>query len=622
MVAWPIFVIAVFVAFLVIGMVAHSESQVGNPVISGHQYRVDSGVTDHGDVAQKNSVAYLANEIGTSQKAELVFDCASGVTQSYPFLTAWNGSSYGNLVFDFRNGAQLKPGAGISGVTIRSPSNIKAQPNQQIVSGTSLYFQDPGTVYPEWFDIDGTADEVQINYAHTSLTAGGEVELRGALYTVAAPIYPAANTKTTIKPGTTVKLKNEGNDKIFFVNAVSNVTIEGGGIIDGNKANQSGTTTWAYCVYAVSSMNTHLRNVTIKDSPKYAVTISGTTDFRMENCTLKDAAEFHVYMGGDWYSIISRNKFSEAGYQHIQVNTSIEPTIDSNDFVGTTDNAGNGHGIFSYYPYGFRYTNNLFKDVYGWGIEVQSNVTGYYGNIIGNRFVDCGNTSDNTGAIWVGAYGHTVITGNTIRGSKIYGIYLAASVKCTVIGNTILDSDTSGQGISLVGAADDNIVIGNFVADEQAVETMTAGITFGSGNRNVFIGNNTYDTGTYDFIYTSSTGNPPRIANVESLADWEFSNNAVDETNEQTLTGNLTIQPQYGRTWILNGGAADRAITPGTSYTWPRGKSVKIINSGSSNSLWFNSAACAPSGVSVEIAFGKTRELIYSGTTWYTTNYY
>jgi hypothetical protein len=140
----------------------------------------DSGVTSTSQVTLKN----LVTAIGTTKKSTIVFPhTGSGTTTQYTIGTALDLSSYSNITFQFENGAQLKVSAGVSGVTLPSPANISAQPNQQIMSGTSLYFSSPGTVYPEWWGIDGTADDVQIQAALNSCI-GGVIKLQPTSYSL------------------------------------------------------------------------------------------------------------------------------------------------------------------------------------------------------------------------------------------------------------------------------------------------------------------------------------------------------------------------------------------------------------------------------------------------------
>ncbi len=72
--------------------------------------------------------------------------------------------------------------------------HIMAAPQQQIFAGTgSVSWATPGVVYPEWWGIDGTADEVEINYAISAVPANSIVKFLGSSYTIAATITGASD---------------------------------------------------------------------------------------------------------------------------------------------------------------------------------------------------------------------------------------------------------------------------------------------------------------------------------------------------------------------------------------------------------------------------------------------
>ena len=96
-------------------------------------YYVDPSNADQGVVGNGSTIKDLATAIGTSTKATLVFPhSGTGVTTAYTVSTALDLSSYQNIKFQIENGAQLELG---SGVTLPSPSNVIAQPSQQIFHG-------------------------------------------------------------------------------------------------------------------------------------------------------------------------------------------------------------------------------------------------------------------------------------------------------------------------------------------------------------------------------------------------------------------------------------------------------------------------------------------------------
>lgn len=115
-------------------------------------YYVDPSNADQGVVGNGSTIKDLAAAIGTSTKATLVLPhSGSGITTAYTVSTALDLSSYQNIKFQIENGAQLELG---SGVTLPSPSNVIAQPSQQIFygSGTLLWTAGGvGEICPGWW---------------------------------------------------------------------------------------------------------------------------------------------------------------------------------------------------------------------------------------------------------------------------------------------------------------------------------------------------------------------------------------------------------------------------------------------------------------------------------------
>ncbi len=96
-------------------------------------------------------------------------------------------------------------------VTIESPRNIIASPNQQIMSGSGLlrWTDRGGKVYAEWWGIDGTADATEINAAIQSfneVNKGGIIQLLDKTYVLGAKIdIDIASTQLRgMGPGATI----------------------------------------------------------------------------------------------------------------------------------------------------------------------------------------------------------------------------------------------------------------------------------------------------------------------------------------------------------------------------------------------------------------------------------
>jgi len=146
-------------------------------------------VTDHG-AADTHSAKSLVDAIG-SDTATLVFaNSSGGATTSYAFGTSL--SIPANVTVEIEAGAILAISGGVT-VTFASPGIVSASPRRQIFSGAGLVvFTAGGIVYPEWWGVDGTADEVQINASIAAL-ARGIVQLDAKQYVLAAAIAMKQN---------------------------------------------------------------------------------------------------------------------------------------------------------------------------------------------------------------------------------------------------------------------------------------------------------------------------------------------------------------------------------------------------------------------------------------------
>ena len=92
-------------------------------------------------------------------------------------------SSYTDIQIIVAPGAVFNVATGKT-LTIYSPANISASPNQQIFSGSgTVSFSAGGSVHPEWWGVDGTADDVQINAAFEAIPRGDVILLPNTYYT-------------------------------------------------------------------------------------------------------------------------------------------------------------------------------------------------------------------------------------------------------------------------------------------------------------------------------------------------------------------------------------------------------------------------------------------------------
>ena len=143
-----------------------------------YRYIADPDQTDQGASSTNSIKAHIDTIAGVSESIL----CPPG---TYTFSTSETVPS--NITLVMQSGAVFSVD---SGKVLTVNGHMEAPINRQIMSGSgTIVFGQGGveTVYPEWWGIDGTADEVQINQALTSLTCG-TVRLLAATYTTAATI--------------------------------------------------------------------------------------------------------------------------------------------------------------------------------------------------------------------------------------------------------------------------------------------------------------------------------------------------------------------------------------------------------------------------------------------------
>lgn len=127
----------------------------------------------------------------------------------------------------------------------------------------------------------GIDDTASIDIARTSAGVGGMLLFSPGVYIVSGLTASVANQSWALGGGSTLKLKNASNTPVIDVTA-NGVVIEGGGTIDGNRANQTSTIPGQTAgVRAVSVTKTIVQDLTIQNCFTQAVYGDAVTRIRV-----------------------------------------------------------------------------------------------------------------------------------------------------------------------------------------------------------------------------------------------------------------------------------------------------------------------------------------------------
>lgn len=145
-------------------------------------------------------------------------------------IVDYNITATSNEYFDFLSEhGYFDIQAGVT-LSLYSPSNIVANPWQQVFHGTgTVLFTSGGNVYPDWWGVDGTDDDVQILAARSSITSGS-VRLLPHTYII--------DTNSAITWASNIDLIGSGHGSLIYstgsratpqidLDGVNNVLIEG-----------------------------------------------------------------------------------------------------------------------------------------------------------------------------------------------------------------------------------------------------------------------------------------------------------------------------------------------------------------------------------------------------------
>jgi nitrous oxidase accessory protein NosD len=333
-------------------------------------------------------------------------------------------------------------------------------------SGTVEFTNSP-KAYPEWWGIDGTADEAQINLAANALLSNTGVVLLGHndYSTAAAITLPTGitlrgmnSTVSRIVPASTME------DIITTANSATDVIVEdlwvyGTGTTNTVERGVYGDSPTRLIVrncrfdnmtYGVQ-IDTGLRCDVINNHFNGIVGAAGVSEgygtiitlssigCKIIGNTYKTIARHGVYItSGSSYNIVSNNVIDTSAEGAIEIQATIvqDPCIGNqvigNNILTVTSAASNGHGItLTQYCLDTIIIGNYIDTVQDYGIYLNGHTAG----------------ADTAKKILRG-----VIKGNIVK-SADYGIYTQNAEDFIVSGNVLYTSTTNGIQVTTAGSA-------------------------------------------------------------------------------------------------------------------------------------------------------------------------
>ena len=506
----------------------------GKHTTEGNYYYPDYSAVDHGVTGSDNTIKYYVDTIGTTNKATVLLRHNSGGEWTdYVFSTTDDYTSNTNIKFVFEKGARLAPATGIT-VTLPAPENIEAQPNQQIFTGDgTIAFAGAGTVYPDWWGIDGTADDVQTNAASVSLSAGGVVKFNPKTYSINATInlysniqYVGSGPKTVIASdadfGDQRMMRNVSytttvmNDRDTEIH-INNMTFDG-----------SANTTFTPLDPGVTNPGAH------------AIALYSITKSSVKDCYFYDIKGDGVYLG----AVASSTYCEDIDVSHNRFNTILREAlaIISGERIDMTHNSAYDCELFGFMiEPNVSNGSNPVKQIHVSHNTFDTNGTNgmhlNFDNVVDkssiSQVIVDHNIVRNSTEVGVYVYdGESVeLNNNVIADSGDQGIYLRDSSKIILRGGSV-----SGSGEEGIENRSDDTTIDNVRVYDSTDESLLC-----AGASDVRVTNNTF--------YSDSTGYLV-VFQSSGTDDITFTNNTVKSI---TPAGNPGVSIAVAQKGIVSG---------------------------------------------------------------------
>lgn len=273
-----------------------------------------------------------------------------------------------------------------------------------------------------------------------------------------------SNTRIVIERGAEVKMKStvSGGKAVFLVDdGIENVRFEGGGILDGNKANNATPSSGLFGIKILGASSVYIVDITIRNFP--GSTVSGTNGG--DGLYVSHSAGGTI-PSGIWLDRVVSDGNVRTGMAVISV---IGLTAIACNFINTTGtNTGAGVDLEP------NNINDIVEDVAFWGCHFDNNAKGAV-------------VQNGAQAAWknIGFYGCWV------RDNSDKGVNLTlqgATAGVTVDDCWILDN--GDDGIYLAAGQNGTRIVGNRIQGNAGY-----GIEFSRGRRVLIVGNNVWANG-------------------------------------------------------------------------------------------------------------------------------
>jgi parallel beta-helix repeat protein len=297
---------------------------------------------------------------------------------------------------------------------------------------------------------DGVTDDTAaIHAARDAAGVNGEVVIPNGTYLVTTVRPNVAGQRWTLAPRATLYYKNGTNDRTVYITA-TDVTFQGG-IIDGNKANQSGSST--HGIQAETGADRAIIDgVTVQNAGTTGIRISHAQGAKVRNCRVVDSGNTGIRVA------------ASSGASGDLLDIEIRDNVVDRSSLDAATIAGYGIDVLgggSNSPRDAKIHHNTVRmpsAASGGGICIETFSATLGPSIVGNH------CAGGTMGISADTTSDAEIVGNRIHGPNTYGIEVANGDGVTVTANTVNGNALTAHGIICTATGNTQIaIVGNTI---------------------------------------------------------------------------------------------------------------------------------------------------------------